>query len=162
MIILGIDPGVASVGYGIVEYKGNKFTPITYDTFHTPAKTELSYRLKLIYDFFSELIPKYNVDVMSVEELFFNKNITTGIAVSHARGVILLAGENSGVKLYEFTPLQVKQAVVGYGKAEKKQVQQMTKVILGLSAVPKPDDTADALALAICCAHSCGSRLNGR
>ena len=162
MIILGIDPGVASVGYGVVKYEGNKFTPIEYGTFHTPAKTELSSRLKLIYEFFCELIPKYNVDVMSVEQLFFNQNITTGIPVAHARGVILLAGENSGVKLFEFTPLQVKQSVTGYGKAEKKQVQEMTRIILGLKSVPRPDDTADALALAICCAHTCGSILNRR
>ncbi len=162
MIILGIDPGVASVGYGVVEYVGNKFRPIDFGTFHTPAKTELSYRLRLIYEFLTELIAKHKVDIMSVEELFFNTNITTGIAVSHARGVILLAGENAGVKLVEFTPLQVKQAVVGYGKAEKKQVQHMTKIILNLPSVPRPDDTADALALAICCAHSCGSKLNWR
>lgn len=162
MIILGIDPGVASVGYGVVKYEGNKFFPVEFGTFHTPAKTELSSRLKQIYEFMTEMIAKHKIDMMSVEKLYFNTNITTGIPVAHARGVILLAGANAGIELAEFTPLQVKQAVTGYGKAEKKQVQEMTRIILGLQTVPKPDDTADALALAICCAHSCGSNLKWR
>ena len=159
MIILGVDPGIASVGYGLVKYEGNKFTPLDFGTFRTPAHTSLESRLLLIFDFLTEQIHKYKVDVMAVEELFFNTNVKTAIAVGHARGVILLSGAKAEIPVYEYTPLQVKQAVVGYGRAEKKQVQQMTKIILNLKEVPRPDDTADALALAICFAHTSGSSL---
>lgn len=159
MIILGIDPGIASVGYGVVDFNGNKFKVITYGTFHTPAKTKLESRLKQIYDFVCETVKKYNVEVMCVEELFFNTNVSTAIAVGHGRGVILLAGAQNGIPVYEFTPLQVKQAVVGYGRAEKRQVQEMTRIILNLKEIPRPDDTADALALAICFAHTSQSTL---
>lgn len=159
MVILGIDPGFATVGYGIIKHEGNSFAPIHYGAILTPAKTELPYRLSLIYDGITELIKKYRPDVVAIEELFFNTNITTGIAVGHARGVIMLAAEKCGVKCYEYTPLQIKQAVVGYGRAEKRQVMEMTRIILNLEKIPRPDDTADALACAICHAHSYNSRL---
>lgn len=159
MRILGIDPGIASVGYGIVDFDGNKFKAIDYGTFHTPAKTKLESRLVQIHEFVSETIKKYKVDVMCVEELFFNTNVSTAIAVGHGRGVILLAGAQRGIPVYEFTPLQVKQAVVGYGRAEKRQVQEMMRIILNLKEIPRPDDTADALALAICFAHTSQSTL---
>ncbi len=159
MIVLGVDPGIASVGYGLVSYEKNHFSPIEFDTFRTKAGLELPQRLLLISEFFDELLRRYKVNAMSVEELFFNTNVTTAIQVGHGRGVILLAGARAGVPVFEYTPMQVKLAVVGYGKAEKKQVQQMTKMLLGLPEIPRPDDTADALALAICHAHSAGSRL---
>jgi len=159
MVILGIDPGIASVGYGVVKFEGNRFTPIDYATFTTKADKPLPERLRLIYEFILKLIDTYKVDVMAVEELFFNTNVKTAITVGHGRGIALLAGSMSGIEVYEYTPLQVKQAVVGYGRADKNQVQQMVKVMLNLKAVPKPDDTADALAIAICHAHSSMSRL---
>ena len=154
MIILGIDPGFAIVGVGVIEYKGNKFRVIDHFAVTTKAHTPIEERLKIIYDEICEVIQKYKPDFMAVEELFFNNNAKTAIAVGQARGVILLAAVNAGVSIYEYTPLQVKQAVVGYGRADKVQVQQMIKAILGLSAVPKPDDVADALAIAVCHAHS--------
>ncbi len=154
MIILGIDPGFAIVGVGVVQYKGNKFAPIDYFAITTKAGMPIEQRLKIIYDEMSEAIAKYKPDVMAVEELFFNNNAKTAIQVGQARGVILLSAVNAGLPIYEYTPLQVKQAVVGYGRADKKQIQQMMKAILGLNEVPKPDDVADALALAICHAHS--------
>lgn len=160
MIILGVDPGIASVGYGVVSYEKNCFTALEFDTFHTKAGQELSTRLLQIFTFFEELVHKYPVDAMSVEELFFNTNVSTAIHVGHGRGVVLLAGARAGVPVFEYTPMQVKQAVVGYGRAEKKQVQQMTKMLLRLRDVPRPDDTADALALAICHGHAAGSRLS--
>ena len=154
MIILGIDPGFAIVGVGVVEYKGNKFNVIDYFAVTTKAGLPIEERLKIIYDGISEAIRKYKPDAMSVEELFFNNNAKTAIQVGQARGVILLAGVNSGIPIFEYTPLQVKQSVVGYGRAEKKQIQQMVKAILSLKEIPKPDDVADALALAVCHAHS--------
>lgn len=154
MIILGIDPGFAIVGLGVVEYKGNKFNVIDYFAVTTKAGLPIEERLKMIYDGINEAIQKYKPDAMSVEELFFNNNAKTAIQVGQARGVILLAGVNNNIPIFEYTPLQVKQSVVGYGRAEKKQIQQMVKAILGLKDVPKPDDVADALALAICHAHS--------
>jgi crossover junction endodeoxyribonuclease RuvC len=160
MIVLGIDPGVASVGYGVIEYKSNKFKTLEYGTFKTPAGEALPHRLAEIYDFLKALTSKYPIDAMSVEQLFFTNNITTGIPVAQARGVILLAGEQCGLNIAEYTPVQVKQAVVGYGRAEKSQVQQMVRVLLGLTEVPRPDDTADALAIAICHAHTAGSLLS--
>ena len=120
---------------------------------------ELQQRLLLIHDFISDLITRYHPDVMSVEELFFNTNVSTAIMVSHGRGAILLAGARAGIPIFEYTPMQIKQSVVGYGKADKHQVQQMVKMLLGLREVPKPDDTADAIAVAICHAHASGSRL---
>lgn len=154
MIILGIDPGFAIVGVGIIEYKGNKFRVLDYFAITTKAHTPIEQRLKIIYDSINEAINKYKPNFMAVEELFFNNNAKTAIAVGQARGVILLSAVNLGVPFFEYTPLQVKQAVAGYGRADKNQVQQMVKAILNLPAVPKPDDVADALAIAVCHAHS--------
>lgn len=160
MIILGIDPGFAIVGYGAVEYKGNKFKTVEYGAVTTSAKTEMFSRFKAIYDEVCEIIERVKPDVMAIEELFFNSNQKTAINVAQARGVIILAAMNNGIDVFEYTPLQVKQAVVGYGRAQKAQVQQMVKVLLNLEAVPKPDDTADALAIAICHAHSGGGAMS--
>ena len=157
MIILGIDPGFAIVGVGVIEYKGNKFRVIDYYAVSTKAGLPLEERLRLIYDGIEETIEKYKPDYMAIEELFFNTNTTTAIDVAQARGVIVLAAESCGVPIFEYTPLQVKQSVTGYGKAEKHQVMEMVKNLLSLSEVPKPDDTADALALAICHGHSAAS-----
>jgi crossover junction endodeoxyribonuclease RuvC len=161
MIILGIDPGYATVGYGVIETDGMRFRTVDYGAVTTPANTPFDIRLEMIYDGICELCGRYKPDAASVEELFFNTNITTGIAVGHSRGVILLALRKSGVDFYEYTPLQVKQSVVGYGRAEKKQVMIMTKTLLGLERMPRPDDAADALALAVCHAHSAKSQLLG-
>ena len=159
MIILGIDPGYATVGYGVLNHEKNKFTAIDYGAVITPSTMEFSCRLECIFDKISELCKLYRPDAVSVEELFFNTNVKTAIAVGHGRGAILLAARKSGVECFEYTPLQVKQAVVGYGRAEKKQVMEMVRILLNLKEVPKPDDTADALAVAICHAHSAGSLL---
>ena len=160
MIILGIDPGLAIVGYGIIEYKNMKFRTLGYGAITTPAHTPFEERLLTIKRDLQEVINKYRPEQMAVEELFFNTNITTGIAVAEARGVIVCTAHELGVKVSEYTPLQVKQAVVGYGRAEKRQVISMVTVLLGLPKPPKPDDTADALAIAICHAHSGASRLS--
>ena len=159
MIILGIDPGLAIVGWGVIEYKNTRFRTIAYGSVQTPAGIRTEERLKMIFEGVNELLEKYHPDAVAVEELFFNTNITTGIRVAEARGVILLAAEHAGVPISEYTPLQVKQAVVGYGRAEKKQVITMVTMLLGLPKPPKPDDTADALAIAICHGHSGASRL---
>ncbi len=159
MIILGIDPGYATVGYGVIEYTGNRYTVLDYGAVTTPPKLDFSSRLEIIFHGVSTLCDRFSPSCMAVEELFFNTNITTGIQVGHARGVILLAGKMKGVEAFEYTPLQVKQSVVGYGRAEKNQVMEMTRQLLGLTKKPKPDDAADALALAICHAHSCNSKL---
>ena len=157
MIILGIDPGYAIVGFGIIKYEGGKVSVIDFGAITTPAGMEFTERLKCIYEDLSYLFDKYKPDAMAVEKLFFNTNQKTAIDVAQARGVILLTAKMHGAECFEYTPLQVKQSVVGYGRAEKKQVQEMTRQLLGLSAVPKPDDTADALAMAICHAHCSGS-----
>lgn len=154
MIIIGIDPGYAIVGVGVVEYKGNKFRPIEYRAITTPAGMNTVDRLKKIYDEMAMLIDKHKPDAMAIEELFFNSNQKTAINVAQARGVILVAAANKGLPVREYTPLQVKQSVTGYGRADKKQIQEMVKLILHLNVIPKPDDAADALALAICHAHS--------
>lgn len=154
MIILGVDPGYAIVGIGVTEYVGNKFRTLTYGAITTPAKTDTVLRLQTIYDGIGEYVDKYKPDAMAIEELFFNSNQKTAINVAQARGVILVAAANKGVPISEYTPLQVKQSVTGYGRADKAQIQQMVKTILGLNAIPKPDDAADALALSICHAHS--------
>ena len=159
MIILGIDPGLAIVGWGVIEYQNAKFRTIAYGSINTPKGTRTEERLRLIWEGMQELIEKYHPDAMAVEELFFTNNITTGIAVAEARGVILCTAHALGVKIAEYTPLQVKQAVVGYGRAEKGQVIAMVTSILRLNAPPKPDDTADALAIAICHAQSAGSAM---
>lgn len=154
MRILGIDPGIAIVGTGIVDKVGNKFMPVYYDSIITKAHTPLEDRIELVYNKTVELIEVYKPDAMAVEELFFNNNAKTAFAVGQARGVILLAAKQHRIPFYEYTPLQVKQALTGYGRADKKQMQQMVKSFLGLSEVPKPDDTADALAIAICHGNS--------
>ena len=154
LLILGIDPGIAILGYGLVKYETNRFTVIDYGAITTDAGINMSARLTIIYDRLVDIIKRYNPDAFAVEELFFNKNIKTALTVGHARGVAVLAGSKSGVQVYEYTPLQVKQAVVGYGRADKNQMQQMVKVILNLGEIPKPDDVADALAVAICHGNS--------
>jgi len=150
MIILGIDPGLAIVGYGLIEYKGSKYEPIDYGCIYTEADLDLPERLQIIYRELSNLIDRYNPDNVAMEELFFNKNVKTAIKVGQARGVEILAAVNKGKSVYEYTPLQIKQSVVGYGRAEKRQVQEMVKLLLNLKEIPKPDDAADALAVAIC------------
>lgn len=160
MIILGIDPGVATIGFGVIRAQRGKNTLIQYGVITTPPGIPLSSRLLQISNDMEELIHTFHPDEMAVEELFFSKNITTGIAVAHGRGIILLAAEKLGVPIFEYTPMQVKQAVTGYGKAVKKQVQEMTRMLLNLPAVPKPDDTADALAMAITFCHTNGNQLN--
>ena len=154
MIILGIDPGIAIVGYGIIEYKNNKFRVIDYGAITTPSTMNTTKRLERIYKGIDLLIKNYNIDEVGVEELFFNKNVKTAITVAQARGVTMLACAHNGKPVYEYTPLQVKQGVVGYGRAQKSQVQQMVTSFLNLKEVPKPDDVADALAVAICHAHA--------
>ena len=160
MVILGIDPGYAIVGYGVIKYDKNRFSVIDYGAITTQAKTPFNERLLTIYNELTDIIKKYNPEQMAIEKLFYNTNAKTVIDVAQARGVIMLTAEMNGLKPFEYTPLQVKQSVVGYGRAEKKQVQEMTRVILNLDKVPKPDDTADALAMAICHAHSSGSIIN--
>ena len=159
MIILGIDPGLATVGWGVIEYNGSHFRTLGYGSICTPAGQETEGRLASIFDCVQELIQTYHPDQMAVEELFFNTNQTTGIRVAEARGVIIMCAYKNGVRVFEYTPLQVKQAVVGYGRAEKKQVITMVTMMLNLPKPPKPDDTADALAIAVCHAHTGGSRL---
>ena len=161
MILLGIDPGLAIVGWGVVDYQNNRFRPIAYGSIQTPAGMETADRLTLIHRDLAAIIDKYRPVQMAVEELFFTKNITTGIRVAEARGVILMTAREKGLSLAEYTPNQVKQAVVGYGGADKRQVIAMVTRILGLPEPPKPDDTADALAIAICHAHSGCSGLAG-
>ena len=160
MIILGIDPGYAIVGWGVIEYNGSKFKVLGYGSINTPAGLEPAERLLMVYRGMNEIIDKYKPDQIAVEELFFNTNTTTAILVAEARGVILLSAKLAGLTIAEYTPLQVKQAVVGYGRAEKKQVIVMVTSLLNLPAPPKPDDTADALAIAVCHAHSGCSRLS--
>lgn len=154
MRILGIDPGFAIVGYGIVDYVGNKFSVVDYGAATTAAGENIFTRLKLIYDEISEIIARIKPDCMAIEELFFNTNSKTAITVAEARGILIIAAMNAGIPVFEYTPLQVKQAVTGYGRADKNQVQQMIKILLNLEKIPKPDDAADALAIAICHAHS--------
>ena len=155
--IIGIDPGYAIVGCGIVDYKANRFTVVDQRPITTPAKTDFNIRLELLYNDIKNLISVYKPDAMSIEKLFFNTNTTTAIAVAQARGVILLAAQQHRLPIYEYTPLQIKQAVTGYGKADKHQMIEMTKTLLGLRQNPKPDDVADALAAAICHAHCAGT-----
>lgn len=158
MRILGIDPGIAIVGYGVLDKVGNSYKTVAYDAVTTRAHTPLSERLLLVYSGVDEIIKKYKPDVMSIEELFFNNNAKTALTVGQARGVIILAAVKNNIPIFEYTPLQVKQALTGYGRASKVQIQQMTKSILGLYEVPKPDDVADALAIALC--HGNSMRFN--
>lgn len=159
MRILGIDPGVAIVGFGLIESERGSVRMLQYGAVTTPAGLPLATRLVQIENDMTELIRQLKPDEIAIEELFFSKNITTGIAVAHGRGVILCTAERLDVPIYEYTPMQVKQAVVGYGLADKKQVMDMTKRLLKLKAVPHPDDAADALAIAICHARSATSLL---
>lgn len=162
MRIVGIDPGYAIVGYGVVEYNNVNFTTLDYGAIITDAKTPFGKRLLKIYEEFDILLKRYKPDAVAVEKLFFTTNQKTAIDVAQARGLILLAAEQNNIEYYEYTPLQVKQSVVGYGKAQKAQVMDMTQRLLKLSKLPKPDDTADALAIAICHGHSAPSRLNAQ
>lgn len=161
MVILGIDPGFAIVGWGVLECVNGKFRVMGYGSITTPAKTPIEDRLNQIYEGMNTIIEKYKPNVMAIEELFWNTNQKTGICVAEARGTILLSAVRRGLKIFEYTPLQVKQAVVGYGRAEKKQVITMVTTLLNLPKPPKPDDTADALALAICHGHA-GTNVLGK
>jgi crossover junction endodeoxyribonuclease RuvC len=152
--IIGIDPGIAIVGFGIIDKKGNQLIAKQYGSIQTKAHTREALRLKQVYDATKELLETYKPEVMGIEKLFFNRNVTTAFTVGQARGVILLAAEEANIPVYEYTPLQVKQAVVGYGQADKRQIQEMVKILLALPQIPKPDDVADALGVAITHAHA--------
>ena len=152
--ILGVDPGYAIVGFGVLDYDGIKFTPIEYGAILTAAHTPFPDRLKAIHTDMEFIFEKYAPECMAIEKLYFTSNQKTGIDVAQARGVTVLSAAERNVPIYEYTPLQVKSAVVGYGKAEKKQVMEMTRQLLNLAQIPKPDDAADALAIAICHGHS--------
>ena len=160
MVILGIDPGYAIVGYGVIRAQNGRFVPLEHGAIVTKAGENFNRRLEIIYDAMTEVLQKWKPDAVSIEKLYFKNNKTTAIGVAEARGVILLAAAQAGLPIYEYTPMQVKQAVTGYGKAVKKQVQEMTRILLHLPAIPKPDDTADALAMAITFCHTNGSQLN--
>ncbi len=162
MIILGIDPGLAIVGYSVIEYKGSQFKPLEYGAITTDSKMLFPDRVKIIYKELLDIIDEFKPDDLAIEELFFNKNVKTVIKVAQARGIEILAAANRGLEIYEYTPLQIKQATVGYGRAEKHQVQEMVKLLLNLKEIPKPDDVADALAVAICHASSIKFKENFR
>ena len=151
---MGIDPGTASMGYGLVERQGAGLHAVVYGVLRTTAEVSMPERLRSLYEGLAEVIAAYRPDAVAVEALFFNRNSRTAIPVGQARGVALLAAAQAGLPVYEYTPLQVKDAVVGYGRASKDQVQQMVAMLLHLAALPRPDDAADALAVAICHAHS--------
>ena len=161
MRILGIDPGYAILGWGVLDLQGNHFSVIDYGAVTTDASMEMPMRLQHIFTELNSIIGFYKPDAASIEELFFNNNAKTAILVGQARGVAVLACVNGGLEVNEYTPLQIKQALVGYGRADKKQVQTMVKTILNLRKIPEPDDTADALAAAICHGHAAGNRLRG-
>lgn len=154
MRIIGIDPGYAITGFAVVDYNGNHFELIKSGAIETKAGVPLPVRLTKIYDDMQVLVDEYKPDAISIEELFFNRNTTTAIGVAQGRGAVLIIAAKNNIPIYEYTPLQVKQGVVGYGRADKKQVQMMVKTILNLETVPKLDDTTDAIAIAICHAHS--------
>lgn len=164
MLIMGIDPGIAISGYGIISCKDNHSFIIEYGVIKTASQLEMPRRLKKIYEGYIELMEKYTPDAVAVEELFFNKNAKTIISVGQARGAALLAASLSNIAVFEYTPLQVKQSVVGYGRADKNQVQQMVKAFFNLDTIPKPDDAADALAVALChmSSYKLKNILNGR
>lgn len=155
--IIGIDPGYAIVGWGVLDYDGYRFETVEYGAIVTQSGQNFERRLEVIWDELSEILERHKPSAMAVEQLFFTTNQKTVIDVAQARGTILLCATKHGVEIFHYTPLQVKQAVAGYGKAEKKQVMQMVKTILKLEKIPKPDDTADAMAIAICHAHSAGA-----
>lgn len=154
MTVLGIDPGYAILGWGVIDYTGNKFSTISYGAVTTDAGTDFSDRLEMLYDGMMDICKTHHPECAAVEKLYFTTNQKTAIGVAQARGIIMLALKKNNVPLFEYTPLQVKSAVVGYGKAQKQQVMEMTRRILHMEKLPKPDDTADALAIAICHAHS--------
>lgn len=158
MRILGIDPGTGILGFGVVDVKGSSFTLVTAGVIKTPPHTPLDERLEEIYDGLTEIIAETKPAILSIEKLFFAKNVTTAMSVSHARGVAILAGRKAGLSYAEYTPLQIKQTITGYGKADKNQVQEMIKLQLGLKEIPRPDDAADALGAAI--THAMMSRTN--
>ncbi len=153
MLVIGIDPGSALTGFGIIKETGNKLTAVDYGCIRTSSSEPLEIRIHKIYQDVKKLIKEHRPDFFAVEELFFNKNVRTALTVGHARGAILVAAAECGLAVHEYTPLQVKQAVVGYGRADKSQIQFMVKTILSLPQAPKPDDVADALAVAICHTH---------
>ena len=159
MRILGIDPGYGITGFGIVDAQRNNFQLLQYGAITTPAGTDFPLRLQMIYNDMTELLMVAKPDAVAIEELFFGQNVTTGIGVAQSRGVILLAIQQAGIPIFQYKPMQVKQAVVGYGNATKHQVQDMTKRILHLQSTPKPDDAADAIAIALCHARSSTSLL---
>ena len=159
MIILGIDPGIAIVGYGVIEAVRGNFKAIDYGVITTPKEKSTPERLKMIEVALTKLIEQYNPEEIALEELFFQTNVKTAITVAEARGVILLTCINKCGKLYEYTPLEIKQAITGYGKADKKQMQTMVKILLKLRDIPRPDDAADALAAAL--THAQTNRLSG-
>lgn len=152
MRIIGIDPGTGILGFGVIDAKNGKTKLVTAGVITTPAHTPLAERLEEIYNGLSEIIAETKPEVMAIEKLFFAQNVTTAMSVSHARGVAMLTGQQAKLNIEEYTPLQIKQTMVGYGRATKKQVQEMVRLQLGLLEVPKPDDCADALAAAIMCA----------
>jgi len=154
MLILGIDPGTVAIGLGLIEYKNKKVALVAFDCLTTKPKETTAERLNDLHQKLTKFIKKHKPAIIAVEDLFFFKNLKTAMKVSQARGVILLAASQQKITVYEYTPLQIKQALTGYGRAEKKQVQHMVKAVLGLKEIPQPDDAADALAAAICCAHS--------
>ncbi len=154
MIILGIDPGYAITGFGVVHYKNNHFRVLDYGVVRTSADMPFPERLLAIQQALGELLDRYNPDCVAIEELFFSRNTTTAIGTAQARGVAVVTSAASDLPVYEYTPMQVKLAVTGYGRAEKQQVQEMVRILLNLTEAPKPDDAADALAVAICHAHS--------
>jgi len=160
LVILGIDPGVATVGFGIISDTGGSPKPKRYGVITTPAGMRLALRLKQINDDVSELIKTFKPDAIAVEELFFNTNQKTAVSVAHGRAAIILAGETHGIPMYEYTPLQIKKAITGYGRANKPQMMEMVKRLLNLEKIPKPDDAADALAIAICHARVAQSLIN--
>jgi crossover junction endodeoxyribonuclease RuvC len=159
LVVLGIDPGYAIVGWGLVEFKNSSFRPIRYGAITTEADTDFNERLRMIFDDLSQVIKTFKPDAMSIEKLYFTTNQKTAIMVAEARGVILLSAKQNGLPIFEYTPLQVKTAVTGYGKAKKPQVMEMTRRLLKLAEVPKPDDTADALAIALTHIQATGSEL---
>ena len=159
MVVFGIDPGYAIVGWGAISFQANIYKPLGFGAVETQAHTDFNERLELIYDELYEILKRCRPDAVSIEKLYFQTNKTTAIKVAQARGVILLAAQKLRIPVFEYTPLQVKTAVTGYGKAKKPQVMEMTRRLLNLPEVPKPDDTADALAIAICHAQAAGSDL---
>ncbi len=154
MVILGIDPGIAIMGYGVLEVKGNSYKVLENGVITTSAKTKTPERLKILYNNLDDIIKEFKPDEFAIEELFFNQNVKTAITVGHARGVQVLCAQINNLPIYEYTPLQIKQAITGFGRANKKQMQETVTTLLNLSEIPKPDDAADALAVSLTHAFS--------